>query len=131
MLPAAVAGLLLLCGPVLAAPVAAGVWTWRALAGPDTALIAGAGAAVVVFGIELACLRRHGLVQQVGVLILSAFWAGWLYLGLSAHGYDWTAPPPLKTPDPAGWMLILAAMLAWLTLYGFAATRRINASARG
>ncbi len=113
----ALAFLLLLFGPVLAAPAAAGLWIWRSFPGdPDSpayALAAGAATGLVVF----ALVRRRSLVRQATMLALTFLWAGWLWMGLTDRRYDWTYVPPMRAPDGAERAILLLIVLAYLTLY--------------
>ena len=117
------AWLLLTCGPLLAAPAAAGLWMRARLAGGEGAdlyaLSAAAGALLVV----ALLISLRGLVREVTVLILSAFWALWLWSGMIDEGYDWTSLPPFRGPDAAGRVVILLTVLVYLTLYAAAESR--------
>jgi hypothetical protein len=113
----ALAVLLLLFGPVLSAPAAVGLFAWRRLGAlPDAplyGLAAGALTALVVF----ALVRRRGLARQASLLALMAFWAGWLWMGLTDPGYDWTRVPALHAPDGSERLALLAIVLVYITLY--------------
>ena len=120
----ALALLILLFGPGLAAPAAAGLWTWRAFgSAPDRpvyGLAAGAAAGLVVLGL----LRRPGLLREVTILALSAFWAGWLWMGLTDDRYDWTGAPMLHAPDGLERFALILIVLVYLTLYVVAEAAR-------
>jgi len=119
-----VAILLLLFGPLLSAPAAAGLWTRAWLGEGGQALASAIGAGVIAALLVVAMLRRPGLMRQVAVVVLSAFWAGWLWLEMTAKVGDWTRPPPLHAPDGAERAAILLIILAYLMLYTVAAQRR-------
>jgi hypothetical protein len=115
-----IAWVLLALGPLIAAPAAAGLWTRAHFAGAHGADFYGVAAAGGVLVIEGLLLSLRGLVRELSVFALSAFWAGWTWLGLTQPGYAWTAPPIWRAPDPRGWMVIIAAMLLALAIYGLA-----------
>jgi hypothetical protein len=115
-----IAWLLLALGPLASAPAAAGLFALSLLArahGADFYALAVAGAVLVA---EALLLSFRGLVREVTVFALSALWGLWLWLGLSQPGYGWVTLPLLRTPDGRGWMAVIAAMLVWMALYGFA-----------
>ena len=120
----ALALLILLFGPVLSVPAAAGLSTWRVLRGQPYAeayaLAAGAAAALAV----LALLRRRGLLREVTVLVLSVFWTGWLWFALTDPRYDWTRAPALRAPDSLERIPLLVIVLVYLTLYVLAEEAR-------
>ena len=115
--------LLLLFGPALSVPAAAGLWTWRRLGVQPHAeayALAAAGAAGLI---ELAVLWRPGLLRQATVLALSVFWTGWLWFALTDARYDWTRAPKVHLPDGLERMPLLAIVLGYLTLYALAVQR--------
>ncbi len=109
--------LLLVLGPGLAAPAAAGVWAWRTQADPRLAALLGIIAALVVAGAEFALVRRRGVARQVAVLALSGFWVVLAWLGISQNHRDWTTLPVWRMPGAGGQMIILLGVLIWLMLY--------------
>jgi hypothetical protein len=109
--------LLLLFGPVLSGPAAAGLWTRAALTGQPYAEVCALGTAVVVLALEAVLLRRPGLLREVAVFLLSSFWAGWLWLGLTDKAYDWTQPPGFRTPDSVERVALLLIVLVYLGFY--------------
>ncbi len=112
--------LLLMFGPLLSAPAAAGLWTRAALEGRPYAELYGLGAAVAVLALEAALVRRPGLLREVAIFVLSGFWAGWLWLGLTDKTYDWTRLPTLRTPDGAERIAVMLIVLVYLTIYAVA-----------
>ena len=112
----ALALLILLFGPVLSAPAAVGLWTWRQLRGehdaPFYGLAAGAAAGLGVFGL----LRRRGLRREATFVALSCFWAGWLWFGLTDPSYDGTGAPALHAPDGLERFALLLIVLVYLIL---------------
>jgi hypothetical protein len=113
----ALAVLLLVFGPVLSAPAAVALFTWRRLEGrpdaPTYGLVAGAAAGLAV----LALVRRRGLLRQATLLGLMVFWAGWLWMGMTDPGYDWSSAPALHTPDGAERCALLLIVLVYISLY--------------
>ncbi len=120
----ALAFLILLCGPVLSAPAAAGLLTWRLLQGQSNAEAYALAAAVAAGLAVFALVRRRGLLREVTVLALSAFWTGWLWFALTDPHYDWTRAPALRLPDSLERIPILTMMLVYLTLYVLAEESR-------
>jgi hypothetical protein len=113
----ALAVLLLVFGPVLSAPAAVGLWTWRQLQGRPEAQT-GAVAAACVAGLVIAGLiRRRGIVRQVVLLAAMSFWAVWLWMGLTDPHWNWTRAPALHAPDGAERCALLLIVLAYITLY--------------
>jgi hypothetical protein len=118
-----IAWLFLICGPLLAAPAAAGLWARARLSGmhgSDLYALAAASAALLAEGI-LISLR--GLVREMTILALSAGWALWLWFGMTQEGYDWFSLPPISAPDGTGRVVITLIMLVYLTLYAVAESR--------
>jgi hypothetical protein len=114
----------LICGPLLAAPAAAGLWTravFHSTAGAD---FYGLAAATAVLLAEALLLSFRGLTRQLTILAASGFWAGWAWLGFLRRGYDWMRAPLWRAPDQRGWMLIIALVLVWLAVYALAEGRR-------
>lgn len=109
--------LILLFGPLLSAPAAAGLWTWARLVGTPYAelyaIAAGVLAALVVAGL----VRRRGLVREASICALSIFWAGWLWLAMTDDRYDWTDLPQLRAPDRLGRMAVILIVLVYLMFY--------------
>lgn len=109
--------LLLLFGPVLSLPAAAGLGTWSLVKGqpmaPFHALAATVAAGLLVF----ALVHRPGLVRQISMLALSAFWAGWLWLALTEKGYDWTRLPELRAFAPLERIALVLIVLVYLVFY--------------
>ncbi len=120
----ALAVLILLFGPVLSAPVAVGLWTWRLLQGQPHAEAYALAAAAAAALAALALLRRRGLLREVTVLVLSVFWAGWLWFALTDPRYDWTRAPALRMPDSLERLPLLVIVLVYLTLYVLAEETR-------
>src|SRR5436305_1754372 len=110
----ALALLLLLFGPMLAVPAAAGLWAWdrfRAEPGaPVYGTIAGAAAGLAVF----VLIRRRGLLREATILALSIFWTGWLWMALTDRRYDWTRAPALHAPDGLERFALLLIVLVYL-----------------
>ncbi len=113
----ALALLFLFFGPVLSAPVGAGLWAWRQFRAEPNApvygLAAGAVAGLVIFGL----IRRRGLLREVTMLVMSSFWAGWLWMALTDRRYDWTQAPALHAPDGVERFALLLIVLVYLMLY--------------
>jgi|WetSurMetagenome_2_1015567.scaffolds.fasta_scaffold54641_2 hypothetical protein len=112
--------LLLLFGPLLSAPAAAGLWTRAALEGQPYTDLYAIGAAVAVVALEAALVRRPGLLREIAIFLLSSFWAGWLWLGLTDKTFDWTRPPMLRTPDGTERIALMLIVLVYLTFYAVA-----------
>ncbi len=51
------------------------------------------------------------------MLALSVLWAGWLWMALTDHRYDWTRAPALHAPDGTERFTLLLIVLVYLTLY--------------
>jgi hypothetical protein len=113
----ALAVLLLVFGPVLSAPAAVGLFTWRRLAGQPDAQIDGWAAAAIAGLVVLGLVWRRGLVRQATMLALMVLWAGWLWMGLTDPSYDWTRVPALHAPDGSERFALLAIVLVYITLY--------------
>jgi hypothetical protein len=124
-----IAWLLLACGPLLAAPAAAGLWTRARLAGVHGAELYGLSAAAGAMLVEGLLISVRGLVREVTVFMLSGFWAMWLWFGMTDEGYDWTSLPAIHVPDPVGRMMVMLIMLVYLTLYAVAESRPLRARA--
>ena len=122
----ALALLILLFGPGLVVPAAAGLWTWRAFSsapdGPIYGLAASAAGGLVVLGL----IRRRGLLREVTIVALSCVWAGWLWMGLTDDSYDWTGAPALHAPDGLERFALLLIVLAYLILYVVAEAARLR-----
>jgi hypothetical protein len=111
------AWLMLVCGPLLAAPAAAGLWTRAHLAsahGADMYALAVAAGCLLA---EALLISFRGPVREATVLALSIAWAFWLWFGMTREGYDWRSLPPVGAPDGAGRMVITLITLVYLTLY--------------
>ena len=117
------AWLLLLLGPLLSAPVAAGLWTHARLSGVQGADLYAGAALIAVAGVEGLLLWRRGVLREAAVLALSAFWAGWLWLAMTQVGYDWRALPLWRSLSSADWMVGIVLVLVYLAIYGLADTR--------
>jgi hypothetical protein len=109
--------LLLLFGPVLSLPAAAGLGTWSMLSGqamaPFHALAATVAAGLLVF----VLVRRPGLLREIGMLALSAFWAGWLWLALTEKDYNWTRLPEPRATTAMDRVEIVLIVLVYLMIY--------------
>jgi hypothetical protein len=116
--------LLLLFGPLLSAPAAAGLWTRAWLQDRPDADLYGLGAAAAVVALEAILVRRRGLVREVAILALSSFWAGWLWLALTDKGFDWKQPPAFRTPDSLERIALMLIVLVYLTFYAVAVHTR-------
>jgi len=114
------AWLLLLLGPLLSSPAAAGLWVRARLAGAPSGDLYAVGAVVAVLAVEALLLRRRGTLREAAVLILSAFWAAWLWLGLTQADYDWSGLPLWRTLTRADWMVGIVLVLIYLAFYGLA-----------
>lgn len=112
----AVALLFLFFGPVLSAPAAAGLWTWRQFGTTPNARIYGLAAGVAAGLAVFALMRRRGVVREATFVALSVFWAGWLWFTLTGRGYDWTRPPALHAPDGLERMALMLIVLVYLSL---------------
>jgi hypothetical protein len=113
----ALALLLLLFGPVLSAPAAAGLWTWAWVGDQQYGLAYAAGAAGTAALVVAAAIHRQGLLREFAILALSGFWAGWLWLEMTARTCDWLQPPELRAPDGMDRVAITLIVLIYLTLH--------------
>ncbi len=119
----ALAILVLLCGPLLSAPAAVGLWAWSLSAGKPNADAYALGAFAAGGLVVFVLLQRKGLVREMTVLALSIFWTAWLWFGLTQRGYDWSRAPALHLPDRMERIPLLAMALAYLALYVVAEMR--------
>ena len=123
------AWLVLTCGPLAAAPAAAGFWLRARLAGAHGADLYALSAAAGALLLEGLLISLKGLVREVTILVLSGAWALWLWSGMIDDGYDWMGLPTVRTPDAAGRVVVLLTTLVYLTLYAVAESRPHRASA--
>ena len=118
----AFAWFLLLFGPVLSLPAAAGLWAHAHLQSDDYALAAVAGTLFV----EAMALAKPGLVRDVAVFLLACFWVVCGWLALTQSGYDWSDLPEWRMPNGIGQMAIILAVLAYLMFYEIAKTTPVS-----
>ena len=112
----AFARILLLFGPVLSLPVAVGLWA-QAYLSDDLYVLAVVGAAVLL---EVLLVRKRGLLREVAVFLLSGLWVMWMWLALTQETYDWISPPAWRQPGAGEWMVIIMAVLVYLTFFEIA-----------
>lgn len=114
------AWLVLVCGPLLAAPAAAALWTHARLAGFDGVDLYALAAASACVLVEALLISVRGVVREATMLAGSIAWSFWLWFGMTREGYDWLSLPPIGAPDGLGRMVITLIALVYLTVYAVA-----------
>ena len=120
--------LLLMFGPVLWAPLWAGVSAAvrvEALArnGWLTAGAAVAAGLAVAFVQFLLLIQKSPLLRYPAVLLFSLAWVGGLWLELTAPPHDWLLPPPWRAPGPWAMAIIGVGTVIYAGLYLLILTR--------
>ena len=121
--------LVLLFGPVLWAPLWAGLRVARLAVGPWQPWVAGT-AAFIGAALLLAWLliQRSPLLRYPIVTLCASAWVGGLWLEFSSPPHDWvTTAPTLSVPGPWTWAVIGVATVIYAGLYLLA----LNSVARG
>ncbi len=115
----ALALILLLFGPVLWAPVWAGLRVARWVAGPWQPWLAGLGAFAVAGLVQtLLLVQRSPVLRYPVVALFATAWVGGLWLELTSPRHDWvTTAPTLHMPGPWAWALIGGGTVIYAGLY--------------
>lgn len=117
--------ILLFFGPLLWAPLLAGLGAARLTPGTWQPWLAGfVAAALAVFIQFLLLVQKSPLLRYPAVALFSIAWVGGLWLELTSPPHDWlTTAPTWHAPGPWAWALIGLGVVVYAGLYLLALSR--------
>jgi len=117
--------LVLMFGPVLWAPLWAGLRVARLVEGPWLPWLLGTAVGIVAALVQaLLLIQKSPILRYPVVALFSIAWVGGLWLELTAPRHDWIdTAPALHMPGPWSWALIGVGTVIYAGLYLLALSR--------